>query len=113
MAQKNIKNTQNATASTEEGVTPEMVEKWKAKYGDVFVIEGEGRKAWIRRPDRKVISAAAVNAGADLLKNRELILRNCWLGGDMALQNDDRYFLAIASQIDEIIDIAEVAIKKA
>lgn len=112
MAQKNIKTILNNTATSEE-VTPEMVAEWKSKYGDVFVIESEGRKAWIRRPDRKVISAAAVNAGADLLKNRELILRNCWLGGDMALQNNDRYFLAIASQIEAIIEIAEVAIKKA
>ena len=112
MAQKNIKTILNNPATSEE-VTPEMVAEWKAKYGDVFVIESEGRKAWIRRPDRKVISAAAVNAGADLLKNRELILRNCWLGGDMALQNNDRYFLAFASQIEAIIEIAEVAIKKA
>lgn len=113
MAQKNIKNTQNATASTAEGVTPEMVAEWKAKYGDVFVIESEGRKGWIRRPDRKVIGAAAVIAGSDLLKNREVILRNCWLGGDMALQNDDRYFLAVATQIDKTIEMAELEIKKA
>ena len=80
-------------------VTPEIIEGWKKKYGDVFCVEAEGRKGYLRR-------------GVDGLKVKEILLRNCWLGGDNALLDEDRYFLGILPHADAIIEIVESDLKK-
>ena len=102
----------NVTASSKD-VTPEMVGEWKNKYGDVFVVEAEGKKCWLRRPDRKVIGAAVVLSNGDPMEQKEVIIRNCWLGGDMEFQNEGRNFFAMSGQVDELVDSAKAALKKA
>lgn len=102
----------NVTASSKD-VTPEMVGEWKNKYGDVFVVEAEGKKCWLRRPNRKVIGAAVVLSNGDPMEQKEVIIRNCWLGGDMEFQNEDRYFFALSGKVDEMVDIATASLKKA
>ena len=37
-------------------ITPEIIEDWKKQYGDVFCVEAEGRKGYLRRPDRQIIA---------------------------------------------------------
>ncbi len=93
-------------------VTPEIIEGWKKKYGDVFCVEAEGRKGYLRRPDRRIIASANVLGGVDGLKVKEILLRNCWLGGDNALLDEDRYFLGILPHADAIIEIVESDLKK-
>lgn len=100
-------------APTAAEVTSEVIEGWKKKYGDVFVIEADGKRAWLRRPDRKIIGAAAVLGGENPIKQKEVMLRNVWLGGDEELRDDDRYFLGLAGQLDALVDIAQVSLKKA
>lgn len=106
MAQK-----QKPAASAE--VTPEIIEGWKKQYGEVFVVESEGKKAWLRRPDRKAISAANVVGGSDALKINEVLIRNCWLGGDMEFQTEDRLFYGLGPQVNALIEVAAVELKKA
>lgn len=102
---------QRPAASAE--VTPEMVEGWKKQYGDVFVVESEGKTAWLRRPDRKAISAANVIGGSDVVKINEILIRNCWLGGDMEFQTDDRLFYGLGPKVNALIEVAAVELKKA
>lgn len=93
-------------------ITPEMIEGWKKKYGEVYVVSTEGKTAYLRRPDRQIISAASVLGGPDNLKQKEVLIRNCWLGGDEEILNEDRYFLGLSIQVDAIIEIAQVELKK-
>lgn len=93
-------------------ITPEIIEGWKKQYGDVFCVEAEGRKGYLRRPDRRIIASANVLGGVDGLKIKEILLRNCWLGGDDALLDEDRYFLGILPHADAIIEIVESDLKK-
>ena len=116
MAEK--KTAAHATAE----ITPEIIEGWKKKYGDVFCVEAEGRKGYLRRPGggnapaprptRRIIASANVLGGVDGLKIKEILLRNCWLGGDNALLDEDRYFLGILPHADAIIEIVESDLKK-
>ncbi|GHV11720.1 hypothetical protein FACS1894162_7350 [Bacteroidia bacterium] len=39
-------------------------------------------KCYLHRPDRKALSAASVIGKTDPLKYNEILLNNCWLGGD-------------------------------
>ena len=66
---------------------------WKKKHGDVFAYEVDGKTCYLHRPGRDVIAAASVVGKEDPFKFAEIILSNCWLGGDEELRDDDRYFI--------------------
>lgn len=94
--------------------TPEQVAGWKKQYGEdkVFVYEADGKKCWLRTPDRKIIGFAAVTA-RDNLAQKEIVIRQCWLAGDAELVNDDRYFFGLAAVIDELTEVVQGELKKA
>ena len=84
----------------------------KAKHGDVFQVEVDGRVAYLKRPDRKVLGAAAVTGKSDPMKYNEVILNNCWLEGDEEIRTNDAMFLGVSAQLAEIIEIKEATLKK-
>lgn len=65
---------------------------WKKKHGDVFAYEVDGKTCYLHRPGRDVIAAASVVGKEDPFKFAEVILTNCWLGGDEELRDDDPLF---------------------
>jgi acyl-coenzyme A synthetase/AMP-(fatty) acid ligase len=93
-------------------VTKQQIEQWKKQYGDVFRIRVEDKEGYLRKPDRKTLSYASSVAANDPLKFNEIILKNCWLGGDKALIDDDAYFLAVSAKMDELIQIKEATLEK-
>lgn len=113
MEERKIEKTtpEQADAKIKE-ITPEQIGEWKKQHGKVFRIESGGKVAYLRRPTRKIIAMANVIGGVDLLKVREVLVQNCWLGGDMDFQTDDRYFLGLSTQVDAIIEMAEVSLKE-
>lgn len=88
------------------------IEAWKKKYGEVYIYEVDGKKCYLRAADRKTISAAAVIGHGDMIKYNEVILKNCWLGGDEEIQTEDKYFLGVSQVLAELIDIKEGKLKK-
>lgn len=88
------------------------IEAWKKKYGDVYLYETDGKKCYLRAADRKTISAAAVIGHGDMIKYNEVVLKNCWLGGDEEIQTEDKYFLGVSQILSELINIKEGALKK-
>jgi len=93
--------------------TPEQITEWKRKHGSVFVIEVDGRRAYVKAPDRKGLSyAATVSKGTDAMEFNSAILNSCWLEGDAEIKTDDRLFLGVAEKLDQIIETAEAEIKK-
>lgn len=93
-------------------VTPEQVEAWKKKHGDVFCVTVAGKTAYLKRPDRKTLGAAAVIGKNDPMKYNEIMLRNCWLAGDEEIKTDDALFLGVSAKLGELIDIKEAELKK-
>lgn len=93
-------------------ITQKQIKEWKEKFTDIFEIEVEGKKGYLRSPDRKILSLATVEAGQDPFKFNEIILKNCWLGGDEDIINIEKYSLAAGSKLDKIIEIKEASIKK-
>ena len=90
----------------------QKISEWKAKHGDVFQVEVDGRVAYLKRPDRKVLGAAAVTGKSDPMKYNEVILNNCWLEGDEEIRTNDAMFLGVSAQLAEIIEIKEATLKK-
>lgn len=111
MKTDNTKQPGDQTAPIE--VTPEMIAKWKEKYGDVFCFTAaDGKQCYLRRPSRTVLSLATVGAQTDPLKFNEVILENCFLGGDPCFKTDDDYFMGVSKNIADIVPGVEGELKK-
>lgn len=92
--------------------SPEQVQEWKAKYGAVWALKVDGSVGYVRSPGRVELSHATAAGANNPVRFNETILRDCWLGGDMSLQTDDRKFLGVSGKLNEIIEVAEAEVEK-
>lgn len=92
--------------------TEEQIAQWQKKYGEVRRIEVDDKACYVRNVDRKVLGLATTNAGGDTIKFNEILLRNCWLDGDMEIQNVDSYFLGASATLGELVQVKQATIKK-
>ncbi len=93
-------------------IAKEKIEEWKRKYGEVFEVKIEGLVGYIRKPDRATLSAAAALGQADGVKYSEIMVTNCWLGGDDKMKEDDECFFALATRVAELFKVKESTLKK-
>lgn len=98
--------------STKETRSPEHIEALKKKHGDIFEYQTDGMSCILKRPSRTVISAASALGSSDPLKFAEVILENCWVEGNDTLRTDDRYFLGLQQQLNELVEIKVGQLKK-
>ena len=94
-----------------------QIKELKEKHGDIFAIkvkdsEGAEHYAYLRKPKRRDLSAASVAGTKDPLKFNEVIMRQCWAGGDDAIRNDDYLFLAASGVMADIIEVGEAELEK-
>lgn len=92
-------------------VTPEQVQAWQQEHKAIFEIAVEGKKCWLKKPDREIMRFM-LSTGNDPLSRAEALLRDCWLGGDVEIQTDDDLFLAAAGVIEQILPVAHAEVKK-
>lgn len=101
-----------AKTSTKETITPDRIEMLKKKHGDIFEYEADGMSCILKRSSRTVISAASTIGASDPLKFAEVVLENCWVEGNDTLRTDDRYFLGLQQQINQLVEIKVGKLKK-
>ncbi|NCC74186.1 MAG: hypothetical protein EOM06_12395 [Sphingobacteriia bacterium] len=87
--------------------TPEQIEEWKKKHGQVKGLIVDGHICYLKKPDRKTLSFATVAGQKDPLKFNEILLNNCWLGGSEEIKTDDDLFLSAGAKISELITVKE------
>lgn len=87
----------------------EHVEDFKEDMREIEVTEK--KVAYLKTPSRKVIGAAQSMAGKDNIKFGEIIMKNCWLGGDEEIQTDDSLFLSANTVLGNIIKIKTASLK--
>lgn len=92
--------------------TPEQIADWKALHGEIFAITVEDKIGYLRKVDRKTLSFASAIGTKDPMKFNEIILTNCWLGGDEELKTNDDYFLAVSGTLSELIVVKEAELVK-
>jgi hypothetical protein len=102
---------ENNSAVSEHTATPEQIAEWKAKHGEFFGIVIEDKVCYLKKPDRKALSFAS-QVGSDPMKFNEVILKNCWLGGDPEILTDDSLFLAASSKLDQVIEFKKAELVK-
>lgn len=94
--------------------TEDQLKSWKEKYGEVFEISCDDKRAIVRKPSRKDLSFALAgsNQGKDSVKYVEILLKQCWVDGDMEFQTEDDYFFAAVPTLETLSEIKEAEIKK-
>lgn len=91
--------------------TREQIEAYKAKHGEIYLIEVEGGKSCIlRTPTRKDLSY--MTAIADPIKMNETAIANLWVDGDEEVKTDDSLFFAVMSKMETLFKFKEATIKK-
>ena len=93
-------------------ITTEQIAAWKKKYGAVYEIAVDGKKCYLRKPDRKTLSYASAVGTNDPLKFSEIMLNGCWLGGDEEIKTNDDLFLSVSGKLGELIETKEAELKK-
>ena len=94
--------------------TEEQLKSWKDKYGEVFEISCEDKKAVLHKPTRKDLSFAMAGSkqAQDSVKFSEILLRQCWIDGDEEFQTDDSYFFAAVPVLGALSETKEAELKK-
>lgn len=91
--------------------TREQIEAYKAKHGEIYLIEVEGGKSCIlRTPTRKDLSY--MTAISDPIKMNEIAIANLWVDGDEEIKTDDSLFFAVMSKMENLFKFKEATIKK-
>lgn len=96
--------------------TPEDIAGWKEKYGEdkVFEIVSENgeKKCYLRKPGRKELDYASKAGEQGAFKFNESLMRQCWLGGDLEMIDDDDYFLDNCALLGEFVKRGQATLKK-
>ncbi len=93
-------------------VTKEQIEAWKAQHGEIFKLDVDGREAYLKKPDRKTLSYGSIAAQKDPMKFNEILLKNCWLGGDEEIMTNDTLFVSAGQVIAGLIEIKKAELVK-
>lgn len=92
--------------------TEKQLADWKKKHDDVFCYEVDDHACYLKRPDRRTISAAAAIGLEDPLKYAEIIIANCWLAGNDELRDEDKYFMGLQQQVSQLVEVKTGTLKK-
>jgi len=90
----------------------EQIAIWKKQHRDVFKVTATGKVGYLKRPDRNTLKAVGVIADHDGMKANDIILENCWLGGDPEIKTNDLYYLEVVPVLEHIVDFGRAEIKK-
>ncbi len=93
-------------------VTPEQIEAWKKEHKQIFELDVEGRKCWLKKPGRETIRYAMQKGMADPFAQAEVFLEECWLGGDEAIKADDDLFISASWELQNLITLKVASLKK-
>lgn len=91
--------------------TSEQIDAWKKQHGIVQIVELEdGRKIWLKKPDRNVVSLAMTKSRTDALGMVTVILASCYLAGDDVSQ-DAGALVGLQGKVDDLIGSVNVEVK--
>ena len=94
------------------GHTPEDIQTWKQTYGEVYEVAIEDKRAYFRTPDRVTLGYAMQKGQQNPMAALEVIAKNCFLGGDAILLEQDAYFLSLSKVLGDLMKIKEAKLKK-
>lgn len=88
-----------------------------APKGAKYVVEVEGKKAYLRTPDRVTIEnalglAMPIQGRPQYIRAGEIVLLGCWIDGDPEIKTNDDLLIPAAMQAFQIIKSKTAILKK-
>ena len=93
-------------------ITEQQLQEWRKKYTDIYEIKVEDKVGYFHAPDRNTMGYAMQQAQKNPMSANEVLAKNCFLGGDKELLENDTYFLALSARLSELIEIKSSSLKK-
>lgn len=88
-------------------ITPEQIEAWKKEHGTVwkYTTEDNNCAGVFRKPTRSEfgIYQGMIQKG-DLIAASETLAKTCFVGGDEAVYEADKYFYELATQLQNLLE---------
>lgn len=101
---------------TQKATRPDAtsIKNWKKQHGGLYQFTVEGKIMIMREPKMKDLerAMAADPKNKKPFNFHRSIISNCKLYADDGLLEDDDAYLALCGQIDEVVDVKEVEVKK-
>jgi len=109
----------NTTAQTkilDGSITETQLKHWKHKYKRVVKLaieddDGTTLFAYFRKPTMDIRSAVLQASKMDEFKALEVLFKNCYLGGDAAIEEEDDLRLNITTSFSDFIQPKPVKIE--
>jgi hypothetical protein len=100
-------------------ITQEQLDQWIKEHGkdnvkriDVTVAQGDVATCYIKKPDRNVYALAISMFNQDkVLECGELVMVNCWLGGDTRCKTDDYIAISAAMKAKDAVTFYTATLK--
>ncbi|WP_075341769.1 hypothetical protein [Tenacibaculum agarivorans] len=98
-------------------ITESQLYAWKNKFGKLIKVEGENdegepRFAYFRKPTMATRAAVLQTSKADEFKALEVLFKNCYLGGDEEVEQDDDLKLSMITAFADLTQPKEAKAKK-
>lgn len=93
---------------TADEVTQDVIESWKKEYGSVFEFKADdGKKAYFKKPDLKIMDAASALAQTQPLMSNKVLADSCFIGGDREVIDNNDYFAGLNKHLSKLIKKVE------
>lgn len=93
-------------------LTKEQIEGYKKEYQDIYLVTVEDKKCYLHKPTRQTLDLALSSREKKRSLYGETILKNCWIAGNKEILEEDEYFYAATSQLDDLITFKDAELKK-
>jgi len=113
MVKKLLKVEKTKPATVAE-ITQEQIDAWKKEHTKgVHKLTVEDKAGFVRNPNRNDLKYAMTRLkGGGELDMAEALLEEIWLGGDSELLEDDDYFFAAVSQVQDLMQVKNASLVK-
>lgn len=103
-----------APAKTEYiGQVPQsQIDEWKRIHGTLFIAVVDTSVCYLKKPSRQTLSMASSLCKNDQIAFNELLLQDCWLGGDERIKSDDDLFISIGPLLADLLETKAATLKK-
>lgn len=93
-------------------MTDKKLQHLKEKYGEIFTVEIEDKKGWLRCPTNlEFFSFLDLEKEGELIKYESMI-NTLWIEGDEEIKTEDSYFIPLTQRLDLIFSLVDIEFKK-
>jgi hypothetical protein len=97
----------------------QAIESLKNAHGRVYEviipIDDEGAEhvaAYLKKPSRQALGKVMGIMNSNPVKANEILLADCWVGGDDRAKTDDEAFLSLCEAMGDLITVRKAEIEK-